>query len=134
MGTTSRQEFFDTYASGWEERHYTPEFQFQAGATWSFLEHFRLYADLQYLHGVYAGTASRAGTLNYTPLLDSSRLPDATLLNARLSYQFTYEPWRLRDAEIFVNVNNILNQSYQLAKGYPMPGTTVFAGLSAKFQ
>ena len=30
-------------------------------------------------------------------------------------------------------VNNILNQKYEYAKGYPMPGTTVFAGVSLKF-
>ncbi len=112
---------------------YTPGFQLQAGFTWTFLEHFRLYADVEYLHDVYEGINSRVGTFGFSPLPDSARLNDSTLVNARLSYHFPYEPWRLRDAEVFVGVNNLLNQQYEYAKGYPMPGLTVLAGLSAKF-
>jgi iron complex outermembrane receptor protein len=112
---------------------YTPGFQLQAGFTWRFLEHFQLYADVEYLRNLYAGTSSRTGTFNFSALPDSSRLDDITLANARLSYRFAYEPWRLRDAEVFVVVNNLLDQEYEYAKGYPMPKTTVFAGLSAKF-
>ena len=112
---------------------YTPGFQLQAGITWTFLEQFRLYMDAQYLANLYAGTSVRSGTLNYTSLTDTSKLGDITLLNARVSYRFAYEPWRVSDSEIFVAVNNILNQKYEYAKGYGMPGTTIFAGVSTKF-
>ena len=113
---------------------YTPGFQLQAGGTWTFLEHFRLYADVQYLRNVYAGTNSRAGTFNFSPLLDSARLDDITVVNARLSYHFAYEPWRLGDSEAFVAISNLLDQKYEYARGYPMPGTTVLAGFGMKFR
>ncbi len=112
---------------------YTPGLQLQAGFTWNFLEHFRLYGDVEYLHDVYEGIDSRVETFNFSPLPDGARLNDITLVNARLSYRFAYAPWRVSNSEVFVAVNNILNQKYEYAKGYPMPGTTVFAGVSLKF-
>jgi iron complex outermembrane receptor protein len=113
---------------------YTPSFALQAGATWNFLEHFRLYLDVQYLRDVYAGTSARTGTFNYSQLTESSKLDDITLLNARLSYRFDYGSLRLSNSEIFLAVSNVLNQEYEYAKGYRMPGASVFAGLSLKFQ
>jgi len=106
---------------------YTPGFQFQAGAGWTFWEKFRLYADMQHLQNLYQGTVSRAGTLNVTNPGSINKLDDITLFNARLSYRFDYKPWRVADSEVFVAIINIFNQSYEYAKGYPMPGTTVFA-------
>jgi len=113
---------------------YTPAFQLQAGATWSFLKHFKLYTDLQYLQDVYAGTSARSGTFNFAQITDGSKLGDVTVMNARLSYHFSYTPWRLADSELFVSVNNLLNQSYEYAKGYSMPETTFFGGFSLKFR
>jgi len=112
---------------------YTPRFAFQAGATWNFLERFRLYVDVQYLQDVYAGTSARSGTFNYSQLTESSKLDDITLLNARLSYRFNYGSLRLSNSEIFLAVSNVLNQEYEYARGYRMPGATVFAGFRVKF-
>jgi len=111
---------------------YTPSFQFQAGANWKFLERYRIFLDVQHLKDVYAATSARSGTFNYTQLTDASKLSDMTLVNARLSYRFDYKLLHLRDSEIFVAANNIFNQAYEYAKGYSMPGTTVFAGFSVK--
>jgi outer membrane cobalamin receptor len=113
---------------------YTPDFQLQAGVTWTFLEHFRLYTDVQYLRGVYGGTSARSGTLNFTQLPASYKVDDITLVNARLSYRFAYGPWRLSDSEIFVAANNLLDQDYEYARGYPMPGRTIFAGFNLAFR
>jgi len=113
---------------------YTPAFQVQAGVTWTFLERFRLYADVQYLKDIYASTSARSGSLNFAPLSDSTKLGDITLLNARLSYNFSYQPWHVGDSELFVAVNNLLDQDYEYAKGYPMPGRTIFAGMNVKFR
>lgn len=123
-------------ANGVESDHlpYTPEFQFQAGATWRFLDNFRLFTDLQHLSGLYQGTNARSGSFNFTKLTDSDKLDDITLVNAKLNYHFDYKTNRLKDAELFVAVNNIFNESYAYAKGYGMPGTTVFSGLTVKFQ
>jgi iron complex outermembrane receptor protein len=112
---------------------YTPGFQLQAGVTYNFLNHFRFYMDMQYLRDLYQGTNNRPGTLNFTELTSRDKLDDFILANARLSYRFDYKPMRLRDSEIFIAVNNIFNQHYEYAKGYPMPGTTVFGGFSIRF-
>ena len=111
---------------------YTPGFQFQSGAKWTFLERYRLFMDMQHLRNLYQGTAMR-GTFNLPQLTAKDKLDDITLFNARLSYGFNYKPLRLSESEVFVAVNNIFNQDYEYAKGYPMPGTTFSAGFSIKF-
>ncbi len=112
---------------------YTPEFQFQAGLKWAFLEKFQLYLDMQHLSDLYQGTTRRTGTFNYSELGESAKLDDITLFNGRVSYRFDYPRFRLKDSEFFLAVNNIFNTDYEYAKGYEMPGTTVFAGFNLKF-
>jgi iron complex outermembrane receptor protein len=112
---------------------YTPGFQLQAALTYKFLDNFRFYMDMQYLTNLYQGTNNRPGTLNFNELTRIDKLDNILLFNARLSYRFNYRPLRLGDSEIFIAVNNIFNQHYEYAKGYPMPGTTVFGGLTIKF-
>jgi len=112
---------------------YTPGFQFQAGVKWTFLENFRLFVDMQHLRDLYQGTNRRSGNFNFPQLTRRDKLDDITLVNARVSYHFKYRPLRLADSEIFLAVNNIFNQDYEYAKGYPMPGITAFAGFSMKF-
>ncbi|MDD3194960.1 MAG: TonB-dependent receptor [Paludibacter sp.] len=46
-----------------------------------------------------------------------------TLVNARLSVQLH------GSTELFVSTQNLLNQKYQINKGYPMPGINVHAGV-----
>ena len=121
--------------NGVERDHlpYTPTFQFQAGFKWAFLERYRLFMDTQHLRGMYQGTASRGGTLNFTPLSPADRLPNTTLVNARVSRLFDYAPFHMKSSEIFVAMNNITNQNYEYAKGYPVAGLTVFAGVTVRF-
>jgi iron complex outermembrane receptor protein len=113
---------------------YTPRFQLQAGATYKFLNHFQFYIDMQYLRDLYQGTNNRPGTLNFTELTRKDKLDDIILANARLSYRFDYRSLRLSDSEIFIAVNNIFNRHYEYAKGYPVAGTTLFAGFSLKLK
>lgn len=113
---------------------YTPGFQFQAGANWSLLEHFRLRLDMQYLQDVYSATSMRTGTFNYGLLTDKNKLEDFVLVNGRLGYLFSYKTLQIGDSEVYVAVNNVFNRHYEYAKGYSMPGITVFAGLTLKFQ
>ncbi|MEN6317989.1 MAG: TonB-dependent receptor plug domain-containing protein [Syntrophaceae bacterium] len=121
--------------NGTEVEHlpYTPQFAFQAGFKWKFLDNYQLFMDVQHFSNVYAGTSARTGTFNYTELTDNNKLDDITLCNARVSYRFDYKPLRMNDSEIFLAVNNIFNQDYEYAKGYSMPGITVFGGYSMKF-
>lgn len=95
-----------------------------AGATWAFLDSFRLFLDMQHLSDLYQGTNFRTSGFNFNTLDDSDKLDDITLVNARLSYGFDYRPWRLSEAELFLAVNNIFDEDYEYAKGYKMPGTT----------
>ncbi len=125
-------------ANSIESNHmpYTPGFQFQAGAKWIFFDNFRVFADMQHLRNLYQGASAgvgRGGTLNLPMLTGKDKLGDITLVNARVSYRFDYRPLRLSGSELFVAVNNILNQDYEYAKGYPMPGTTFFGGVSLRF-
>lgn len=111
-----------------------PVFSFKPGLKWTFLEKFGLFADMQHLRGLYQGTASRAGTFNFADPGPINKLDDITLVNARLSYRFDNAPLHMKASEVFVAVNNIFNQGYEYQKGYPMPGTTVFAGFIMKLQ
>lgn len=123
-------------SDGFERNHlpYTPGFQFQAGIHWSFLEHFRLRLDMQYLQDVYAATSMRTGNFNFALLTDSNKLEDFALVNGRLGYAFDYKPLHIGDSEVYVAVNNIFNRHYEYAKGYSMPGITAFAGLTLRFK
>jgi outer membrane cobalamin receptor len=113
---------------------YTPGFQFQAGAKWTFLDNFRLFADMQHLRNLYQGTAARSGTFNLAPLTSADKLGDITLFNTRLSYRFDRKLLHMSESEVFLAINNIFNQNYEYAKGYPMPGITFCAGFSLKFK
>lgn len=112
---------------------YTPRFALQGGVNWQFFKNFKAVTNVQYFNNIYAGTSSRSNTFNYTELNDNYKLKDITLWNARLSYSFDYKKLRLNDSEIFLAVNNILNQDYEYAKGYTMPGIMVFGGYTVKF-
>ncbi len=112
---------------------YTPGFQAQAGVKWAFLNHYRLFVDAQHLRNLYQGTFARSGTFSVPSITYKDKLNDITLVNARLSYHFTYKPLRLGDSELSLTINNIFNQHYEYAKGYPMPGTTVFGGVTLRF-
>ena len=57
-----------------------------------------------------------------TPVIQA----DYLLLNARLSAR------PIKQLEIFVDGNNLLNQQYQINYGYPMPGINFSAGFNVK--
>jgi len=48
------------------------------------------------------------------------------IMGLRVGYQAT------KFMNVYVYANNLLNQQYQINYGYPLPGTTVFAGLNLK--
>jgi iron complex outermembrane receptor protein len=48
-------------------------------------------------------------------------------LNSRLSVR------PLKQLEVFVAANNLLNKQYQINYGYPMPGTNVNVGFNVRF-
>ncbi len=112
---------------------YTPGFQMQAGVKWNFCDNYRLFVDMQHLRDLYQGTFVRSGTFDTPRITHKDKLNDITLVNARIGYHFAYRPLLLGDSEISLAINNIFNQHYEYAKGYPMPGTTVFGGITLRF-
>ena len=117
-----------------DDMPYTPEVQFQAGIDWAVADSVSVYMDVQHLRGLYQGTVRRSNTFNYAALTDKDKLDDITLFNARVTYRFDYGSLRLKGSELFLALNNIFDERYEYAKGYEMPGATVFAGVSLKFR
>ena len=54
-------------------------------------------------------------------------LDNYVLVDAKVAYQMN------EDTEFYVRGENLLNQKYQVVKGYGMPGIGVFAGVKARF-
>jgi len=70
---------------------------------------------LQYVHNIYTTIGEEAVKESYV------------LWNVRASYR----PAKM--FELFAKGENLLNQSYQINDGFPMPGATVFGGVSINF-
>ena len=54
-------------------------------------------------------------------------LPEYTLLNAVFSYDLTL------NAQAFLRLDNILNEEYEMIKGYGAPGFSVYGGVNLIF-
>ena len=75
------------------------------------------YTSLQYINGLYTALAtenSPAQTVSYP------------MWNVMAAYRFN------KYLEGFVKGENLLNQTYEINAGFPMPGATVMAGVSVK--
>jgi iron complex outermembrane receptor protein len=111
---------------------YTPLFSGSAAFAWDFTRNFRVSGDYQVLHKIYGGNLQNSAS--FSALSESRRLPDIHLLNLRLSCSLAREAWRLSSAEIFLQVNNLLNRRHEYYQGYAMPGLTVTAGGKLAFR
>jgi iron complex outermembrane receptor protein len=101
---------------------YAPQWTASAGASYRFLQHFRLSVDSQYV-----GNQS-AITLGPVPAISTSPIGSCFLVNARLSYDFALPSWRLH-GQIFVAGQNLTDANYQQQPGYPMPGINGMGGI-----
>jgi iron complex outermembrane receptor protein len=61
------------------------------------------------------------------PAIAKSIQPDYLLLNARIACR------PIKNLELFVSGNNLLDQKYQINYGYPLPGINFNGGVSYKF-
>ena len=59
--------------------------------------------------------------------VDNNENESFVLWNARVSYK------PLKWFDIYVRGENLFNQKYEMYQGYPMPGATVFGGVTIKF-
>ena len=91
----------------------SPEHQLQIGGNYH-IGSFDLSANLHYVGNLYTKT---------TPANQMVK-NSYTLLGSKINYHLN------RNLTLFVSGENLLGQEYQLQYGYPMPGTTIFAGLN----
>ena len=95
-----------------------PEQQIYLAATYR-MKKWSMNADYQLIHGLYVKleeATTPAVTENYD------------LLNAKISYRPS------KRLELFFKGENLINKSYQIVYEYPMPGITVFGGISISFE
>ena len=105
---------------------YAPKWTASAGASYRFFQHFRLSVDSQYVG------SQNALTLGPTAGVSTSPISGYTLVNARLSCDFSLPSWRLH-GQIFVSGQNLTNAHYQQQYGYPMPGSNGMGGIRVNF-
>ena len=91
-----------------------PTHKLFAGADWA-VGRFALNTSLQYVAGLYLATGDDAEKENFV------------LWNATLAYRL------LKQARIYVRGENLLARKYYTMQGFPMPRTTVMAGLKFDF-
>lgn len=63
----------------------------------------------------------------YSDQANTSKLDSFLLLGARISQIVA------KDTEIFIAGENLLDEEYEVFKGYPMPGASITGGVQAKF-
>ena len=89
-------------------------------------------------HKIYAGGGYTPGKWNfssgvmiasglYTSIRPKQIKENFVLWNARAQYSFT------KGTDLFLRVENLLNDSYQINLGYPMPGRTFFSGIQFRY-
>ncbi|NQS90263.1 TonB-dependent receptor, partial [Patescibacteria group bacterium] len=59
----------------------------------------------------------------YTDRENTEKLPSYSLLGAKLIFDLS------KKTEIFINIDNLLNEEYEDIKGYPMPGRIIKGGI-----
>lgn len=105
---------------------YAPETTFSAGFTWRFLEDFTLNMDGQYVDDMFVMKQLRSSAAVNTEEVDSH-----FVLSGRLGWEF--ETDLLGKSELFLAVENILDESYCYKPDYPMPGTNGTVGIKITF-
>lgn len=108
---------------------FAPQWTLSAGLNWRFLKDFQLSMDAMYRDKMYTDSYSRALPSNAAP----EGVDEAFLLNAKVSYFFSFPSLLLEQGEVFVAVENITNELYEYAPGYYMPGTSTMVGISLTF-
>ena len=107
---------------------FTPVFSLSAGFRWTFLSHFKLSGDFNYMHDFYTGVLALTPTFTSPP--DENRLRDIYILNLRMGYNFAKYSRRIADSELFFSLNNVFNYEYEYFTAYIMPGFTFTIGLN----
>ncbi len=117
--------WLDTFPS---DLPYAPEWTFSAGLNWRFLQHFRLSLDAQYVTGEQVLSQGRTENA-----VNASEVDPYHVVNGRIAYVFDYAPWEIKEAEVYLALENITDSDYEYRPGYRMPGSSATVGLSVTF-
>ncbi|MFH1154588.1 MAG: TonB-dependent receptor plug domain-containing protein [Pseudomonadota bacterium] len=102
---------------------YAPEVTLSAGLNWMFLENLTLNLDLQCQDGMYVVSQARKASAVNTQKVDGF-----TALNCKVSYDLDL-PFPVRKLTLYIAGENLTDADYEYQYGYPMPGTSVMAGV-----
>ncbi|WP_461208814.1 TonB-dependent receptor [Desulfocurvus sp. DL9XJH121] len=106
---------------------YAPETTVSAGFNWQFLKDFELSMDCEYVSDMYALKQTRkSGATN------TEEVEEHFLVNARLGWTVLLETWDT-EAEFYVSLQNITDESYEYKPEYPMPGINGMIGMKLTF-
>ncbi|MBU2980702.1 TonB-dependent receptor [Lentibacter algarum] len=95
----------------------TPRHDLVLGVNGTFTDRFSGYLNVRHAADVLPSAFASAG----------NKVGDYTLVGAGLSYDLS------DTAEVFLRVDNLLDEDYETASGYNQPGRSVFVGLRADF-
>ena len=111
-----------------ETHHATrlPRWTFTAGGSWKLCKYLKASLDGQYIGSMYAYSARTSPAES-----NLRRLDDAVVVNARLALPL--ESVSPLDGEIYLALENLLNENYEYYPGYPMGGTMWYIGCRIKF-
>ncbi len=102
-----------------------PEATGVVGASWRFLEHLHLDADVEYSSSMYAYTVRSADPS------DLSKVPCFWTANVRLACDL--EAFSPLDGEVYLAGENVFNRHYEYFPGYEMPGAMIYVGCKLRF-
>lgn len=103
-----------------------PRWTFTAGGSWQICRYLKASLDGQYIGSMYAYSVRSAPAAG-----DLRRLDDAIVVNARLALPL--ESVSPLEGELYLSLENLLNENYEYYPGYPMGGTMWYIGCRVKF-
>jgi vitamin B12 transporter len=60
--------------------------------------------------------------------VEKKRLPDYTVVDVKLSQDLFHGAWN-----VYIGANNVLDENYEQAYGFPQPGRTIYGGIGCRF-
>lgn len=103
---------------------YAPKRSLSGGVSYRFADRWQLDVDGQYVSDFFTDNPRFPGAM--------AEVDDYWLFNGKVSCDVTPKNGKFK-GEVFAAVENIFDQDYEYRDGYPMPGTTVMAGLDLSF-
>ncbi len=105
---------------------YAPDTTFSAGFSWRFLEDFKLNMDCEYVDEMHVMSQGRLVNAANLETVDSH-----FVVNGRIGWDYQSEV--IGDGELYLAMENLLDEEYAYKPDYPMPGINGTVGMKIKF-